>query len=168
MDSTLTELFKHNLWANLRLLDVCAGLNDEQLDTSAPGTYGRVRDTLVHIVGAEERYTSTLAGRVAEQPLGSSSDFPGFDELRQRAHRSGEELIKLADKIQPSQVLQGTRRGTPYTIRAAIFVIQAINHATEHRAHVASILSQLGIAPPILDAWTYGQERGAVDLGSSR
>jgi len=39
---------------------------------------------------------------------------------------------------------------------------------TEHRAHVASILSQLGIAPPILDAWTYGQERGAVDLGSSR
>ena len=46
----LVTLYEHNTWANLRLLDFCAGLSDEQLDASAPGTCGRVRDTLVRIV----------------------------------------------------------------------------------------------------------------------
>ena len=46
----LVTLYEHNTRANLRLLDFCAGLSDEQLDASAPGTFGRVRDTLVHIV----------------------------------------------------------------------------------------------------------------------
>ena len=50
MVSLLVMFYEHNTWANLRLLDFCAGLSDEQLDASAPGTFGRVRDTLVHIV----------------------------------------------------------------------------------------------------------------------
>ena len=37
---TLTTLFSHNLWANLRLLERCAKLSDEQLSTSIAGTYG--------------------------------------------------------------------------------------------------------------------------------
>jgi uncharacterized damage-inducible protein DinB len=50
MVSLLVTLYEHNTGANLRVLDFCAGLSDEQLDASAPGTFGRVRDTLVHIV----------------------------------------------------------------------------------------------------------------------
>ena len=50
MVSLLVTLYEHNTWANLRLLDFCAGLSDEQLDASAPGTFGRACDTLVHIV----------------------------------------------------------------------------------------------------------------------
>jgi uncharacterized damage-inducible protein DinB len=50
MVSLLVTLYEHNTWANLRLLDFCAGLSDEQLDASAPGTFGRVRDTRVHSV----------------------------------------------------------------------------------------------------------------------
>jgi uncharacterized damage-inducible protein DinB len=50
MVSLLVTFYEHNTWANLRLLDFCAGLSDEQLDASAPGTFGRVRATLVHIV----------------------------------------------------------------------------------------------------------------------
>jgi uncharacterized damage-inducible protein DinB len=50
MVSLLVTLCEHNTGTNLRLLDFCARLSDEQLDASAPGTFGRVRDTLVHIV----------------------------------------------------------------------------------------------------------------------
>lgn len=165
MDATLIELFKHNLWANLRLLKVCTGLNDEQLDASAPGTYGRVRDTLVHILAAEQHYTNALAGREAGPPPPVDQGFPGFEELRQRAQRSGEELIEIAGHVQPTQVISGTMRGIPYTIQAMVFVIQAINHATEHRAHVVTILSQAGITPPSLDGWAYGRKRGVVEMG---
>jgi uncharacterized damage-inducible protein DinB len=30
-----------------------------------------------------------------------------------------------------------------------------INHATEHRAQIMAILTQLGITPPELDSWSY-------------
>ena len=35
---TLTTLYRHNRWANLRLLERCAGLSDEQLDATLLGT----------------------------------------------------------------------------------------------------------------------------------
>jgi uncharacterized damage-inducible protein DinB len=54
MAALLVMFCGHNMRANLRLLDFCAGRSDEQLDTSAPGTFGHVRDTLVHIVGDKD------------------------------------------------------------------------------------------------------------------
>jgi uncharacterized damage-inducible protein DinB len=39
-----------------------------------------------------------------------------------------------------------------------ILLTQAINHATEHRAQIMAILTQLGIQPPDLDGWSYFDE----------
>lgn len=158
MSAALAELFQHNLWANLRLIDACAELSDEQLDAGAPGTYGRARDTLVHLVATEERYVTLLTGKQPEQPLRESAGFPGFDVLRERAQRSGEALIQIAQKFRPTRLLRGTYRGEPYTMRAVVPIVQAINHATEHRAHIVTTLSQQGIEPPVLDGWTYDDE----------
>ena len=58
----LAELFRHNLWANLTLIDLCLTLPEEILETNVPGTYGGIRETLTHVVGAEERYLLALAG----------------------------------------------------------------------------------------------------------
>jgi len=53
---TLTTLFHHNRWANLRLLEQCAALTDDQLDATLVGAYGSIRDTLQHIATAERSY----------------------------------------------------------------------------------------------------------------
>jgi uncharacterized damage-inducible protein DinB len=39
-----------------------------------------------------------------------------------------------------------------------IILTQVINHATEHRAQVMVLLTQLGIEPPDLQGWTYFDE----------
>ncbi len=39
----LAELFRHNLWANLTLIDLCLTLPEKILETNAPGTYGGIR-----------------------------------------------------------------------------------------------------------------------------
>jgi uncharacterized damage-inducible protein DinB len=62
-DNPIVTLFRHNLWANLRLLDVCLGLRDEQLDATLVGTFGTIRATLFHIVGAEGYYLNLLTGQ---------------------------------------------------------------------------------------------------------
>jgi uncharacterized damage-inducible protein DinB len=58
---TLTTLFSHNLWANLRLLERCAELSSEQLDAAIPGTFGSIRDTLQHIVTAADKFSRRLS-----------------------------------------------------------------------------------------------------------
>jgi uncharacterized damage-inducible protein DinB len=163
--SPLVELFKHNLWANLRILDSCANLTDEQLDTLVPGTYGNIRSTLLHIFGAEERYVARLAEQ-PRPPAREDEDFPGFDDLRAWATRSGEALIQLAGQGVPQEVLRGNLGdGRPFEIASAIMFTQAINHATEHRAHINTVLTHLGVEPCEIDAWAYGEANGQVKLG---
>lgn len=165
MASKLVEMYRHNLWANLRLLDVCAKLNKTQLQASAVGTYGPIADTLVHIVGGEEYYLVLLTGRGMENRLSPGDEFPGIADLRRRARSSGEGLIAVASRIRSTRVLRGTGRRGPYEMPAVVPLVQAINHATEHRSQVMTILTQLGIEPPELDGWGYARE---ADLLSDR
>ena len=46
MDHPLIELFRHNLWANEKLLAACEKLDEAQMGASVPGVYGTIRDTL--------------------------------------------------------------------------------------------------------------------------
>jgi uncharacterized damage-inducible protein DinB len=156
MNAGLVDFYKHNLWANLHLLDACVHLTDEQLDASAPGTYGRIRDTLVHLFRAEEGYLARLMGRQPEDSL-RLGEFPGIETLREHARRSGEGLIAVADTVDPAQILRGTYRGEPYEMPVMVPLMQAINHATDHRSHIATVLSQLGMQPPDLDVWAYDE-----------
>ncbi len=159
MATILVELYRHNRWANLKLLELCAGLSEDQLDLSAPGTYGRVRDTFVHLVGAEERYVAALGGGQSDRPIREDEPFPGAATLREHAERSGAWLIQFAEENPNGKVLTGTWRGEPYRMAAALLMVQAINHATEHRAHVVSILTQHGVDVPPMDGWVFWEEK---------
>lgn len=157
MTSILQKMFEHNAWANLRLLDACAGLPAAQLDATVPGTYGRIRDTLVHIFGAEKSYLAALTGERPAHAFPPDGGFPGFDALRSAARASGEGLVAVAARPSEDQIIHGERRGEPFSIPASTFMTQAINHATEHRAEIKTILTQQDIEPPNLDGWTFNQ-----------
>ncbi len=155
MNEILVEYFKHNLWANLRLLDACERLTDAQLDASVPGTYGTIRNTLVHLFGAEQRYVTRLSGEQPEEPVRESEGFHSREVLRRSAVRSGEALVALAGRAEPGQVLHVTYHGQPQTLPGFIPFLQAINHATEHRSHISTVLSQQGLEGLAVDAWDY-------------
>jgi uncharacterized damage-inducible protein DinB len=157
MNDGLVDFYKHNLWANLGLLDACAQLTDEQLHTSAPGTYGPICDTLVHLFRAEDSYLARLTGRQPEDLL-RVGDFLGIESLREHAHRSGEGLIAVAGTVVPTDIVRGTYRGEPYELPVMVLLMQSIHHATDHRSQIATILSQLGIEPPDLSVWAYDEE----------
>ena len=155
MPDILEDAFKHHLWANLGILDACAGVGDEVLDASVSGTYGSVRDTLVHMAAAEARYVSHMKGvGDAAQPF-AEGGYPGLPALKESLRASGEALIEMASRSGDNPALHGEARGEKYELRISIFFAQAINHATEHRAHVCTILTQQGIEPPVLDVWTW-------------
>lgn len=157
----LVELFRHNLWANLRLLEACADLDEQQLAATATGTYGSIYDTLTHILRSEQGYLRRLSGKQPENPL-RREDHPDFDALRLHAQHSGEGLIEIAATISPDDVWQvewHDDRVLPVT--GGMLLTQAITHGTEHRAQVMTILTQQGIEPPDLSAWYYVEEHAA-------
>jgi len=43
----------------------------------------------------------------------------------------------------------------PIAVPGWIILVQAVDHGREHRTHIATILTQLGIEPPDMDGWTF-------------
>ncbi|HET8910730.1 MAG TPA: DinB family protein [Ktedonobacteraceae bacterium] len=156
MTTGLPDFFKYNLWANRRLLDACADLTDEQLDATTIGTFGSVREILMHLFAAEEGYAFSFTGTTPQPPLKKIGNFVGFDELRRRAELSGNELIAISEQRDMGQIFY-LDEGT-YEAPAVIVAIQAISHAVDHRSQISTLLTQQGIEPPDMDSWSYNDE----------
>src|SRR5258708_19405526 len=125
MTTGLPDFFQYNLWENLRLLDACAHLSDAQLDATTRGTFGSVRETLMHLFAAEEGYVRSFTGTTPIPPLKELTTFAGLDELRRRAERSGKELITIAQQRDLIQIFY--LDGATYQPPPLALVIQPIH-----------------------------------------
>ena len=158
-DNFLEKLFEHNNWANQKMIEACSALSDEQLDSEPQSiTKGTIRLTLVHLVSAQQNYLRTLT-----LPLGERRDAVtvAFTDLQESAGKSGEGLLALArGKPKPPKDQLETRDG--HLVEPWVLMVQIINHASEHREQISSMLTALGVTPPDLDGWSYGEATNAL------
>jgi uncharacterized damage-inducible protein DinB len=150
--TTLDALFDHNRWANERLLEGCRDLRPEQLAASVEGTYGDLGATLAHIASGEVYYVALLTGWKPATEWQQDDPFPGVEPLLEVVHDAGLRLADAARSIPPDRRIEHDEDGP---VPASIIFVQAIDHATEHRTHARTILSQLGLEPPAVDGWEY-------------
>jgi len=151
---TIQTLFRHHLWANDAVFEVCSQLSDEQLDSQIIGTYGTIRDTLEHLARAERSYLHRLQ---TGQRYPGPSDLGKHTvaELHEMVKTSGAGLIEIAPKIQPEDTLELDWDGEIKAVPSVLILLQSINHASEHREQIKVMLSQIGIQPPEVDGWTF-------------
>jgi uncharacterized damage-inducible protein DinB len=153
----LTHLFQHHLWANLRLLESCSRLSQDQLAFSLPGAYGSIRETLQHIVRAEQSYFSRIStGKSLNRPANPPP--MSFDEMAESLRRTGSGLIDWVSKVQPEDTVILDWEGQPRIAAKTVIVTQVINHAGEHREQIKAMITALGIEPPDLQSWAYFDE----------
>lgn len=158
-ENILTKLFEHNNWANLQIIQACSALSDEQLDAEPQtATKGSIRSTLWHLIESQEDYLSQLMGIEARFSWQAP---PGFDELQQAASSTGEGLIALT-RNESDISLKTPFQKDGYSIEPWVVMVQAINHAAEHREQIKSMLSSLGTPPPRIDGWAYGRVTNAL------
>jgi uncharacterized damage-inducible protein DinB len=157
-ENFLEKLFEHNNWANLQMIQACSVLSDEQLDAEPQSaTKGSIRRTLLHLVHSQLGYLSLLTMPVDERP----DVAPTFAELQESARSSGEGLLALAKGEQkPLKPQLQTTDG--FFVEPWVVMLQVINHATEHREQIKSMLSSLGVTPPDIDGWDYGEATNAL------
>jgi uncharacterized damage-inducible protein DinB len=157
-DEPLVHLFKHNNWANHQIIRACVALTDEQLDAPpASATMGTIRETLTHLVRSQHGYLSILTLPVSERVRIE----PEFAELEAAAAASGAGLLAVArgeTAVMPTPLR--TRDG--YDLEPWVVLNQVINHATEHREQIKSMLTALGVTPPDIDGWDHGLALGAM------
>jgi uncharacterized damage-inducible protein DinB len=167
MSEALLELYRHKTWATLRLIEHCQGLDDKDLDATIPGTYGTIRETLQHLVGAEESYFATLtrdpfrtkkeadayvrADKMSDDPV-------PLKELAERIRRLGPRWEAVAEDADlPGRETTST---DGWRQPGSVLMAQAIHHADDHRTHVLSILGARGLGVPDLDVWSYAESAG--------
>ena len=158
-DNFLVKLFEHNNWANLQIIQTCSILSEAQLDSEPQSaTMGSIRATLMHLVTSQRGYLALLTLPVEARPNTPLE----FAESQESVIKSGEGLLELArdEAVKPIKTKLRTRDG--YFAEPWLVMVQAINHATEHREQIKSMLSSLGITPPEIDGWTYGEAANAI------
>lgn len=158
-ENFLARLFEHNNWANLRIMEVCSTLSNEQLDAEPQSvTRGTIRRTLVHLVSSQYSYLRTLTLPLEERRDSITVDFA---ELEDSVRKSGEALLAFArGEQQPLKSPLQTRDG--YDVEPWVLMVQIINHATEHREQIKSMLTALGVTAPEIDGWDYGLATNAL------
>ena len=147
---------------NRQLAEACRPLSPEQLGATVDGTYGSIAATLVHIANSQVGYAARLLDIPRLESL-PEDPFPGFETLTAR-FAIGDSQLEGAAQSPPDRDVEVTGDDPVGTWRmpVSLFLVQAINHGTEHRSQVATILTQLGIEPPEMDGWAYFDASGQL------
>jgi uncharacterized damage-inducible protein DinB len=156
--SLLDDAMAHHIWATERLIDACKDLTDEQLTTPTPGTYGSILDTFRHFVTSDGWYLTFF--RDDPQRIEEGAEV-GLDELRAAITANGVDWMELlaggldgeTDVVEHDD---GWNFHSPLGFRLA----QVIQHGTDHRSQICTALTSLGVEPPGIDLWAYGEATG--------
>lgn len=163
---TMLRQLLHDIWATERLISHCRTLTDQQLDLTAPGTYGTIRRTLQHIVGADTRYLARIGSPVVDTPFPQDRDVPlEHTAATLEKVKAAVERIFAGTEFDPDRVVVDplTAPTDPaMELEAWMMPAQFVHHGSDHRAHIGTILGVHGIEGPALDVWAYGREIGAI------
>lgn len=158
MEELLLEAFRHNTWANKTLIAYCRDLTPEQMSATPQGTYGTILATLNHIVASDAGYLPRI--KVARPEwAGDDEDIKGLDELDGRVDESAKLWESyLADPLDSKHLL--SLDNGAYEAQASVPIVQALHHANAHREQVCALITALGLQPPDLQAWAFGEATG--------
>ena len=155
------DAFAHHVWATIRLLDVCADLDDAQLATTVPGTYGSILDTLRHLVDGDVFYLNVLRGGRPETFDPDASDIRTL-RAAMEAHDPIWQGLVARDLDAATDVVEYEDGGYETHAPLGIRLAQALYHGTDHRSQVCTALTSLGIEPPAIEAWDIARADGRM------
>jgi len=154
----LQALYDYNYWARDRQLAVCQTLSDDQFTRSLGGSFGTLRDTLKHLLGAEYIWLQRFLGS-------SPRSVPWLDEtatiaaIVTRWKEVEDGMRDFVAGLDPGQLgaplTYQNLKGETWTYPLWQPLVHLANHGTYHRGQVAMALRLLGAAPPAIDFLVY-------------
>ena len=152
----------YGYWANRKLFAVIGQLTPEEFTRDAAGSYGSIRNTLVHMMSAEWGWIDRCGGP-SRGPALKADDYPTFDSIvTQWAIVEGYArgfLATLSDADLGRIVEFDLGPVAVGAVPVGELLQHASTHGVHHRGQVALLLRVLGRAPGNFDLLFYDMEK---------
>jgi uncharacterized damage-inducible protein DinB len=131
--------FKHMAWANGRMLEILSRLSDEAINFSAWNPDWTVGKIAHHIITAEGRLISRIKNQTPPEEFPAPETAHGIHSLVSICKERDDQLLELVNF--PDEAHRFLRYGIEVEFLTSTILVQAVHHATEHRAQIADILA---------------------------
>ena len=161
----LERLLAHMKWANRLTIEHLQTLPDEALKAFATNSEWFVAEIMHHIVEAADNYAYRITNERCDVPgekiqeIESVADLESLKNQAEAIDSALQECVKLDDM----QLEFKNYSGNLVKRWRSTILSQAIHHATEHRAQIASALEAKGFKPvdlDELDLWSFEINNG--------
>jgi uncharacterized damage-inducible protein DinB len=184
-------LCDYNAWANRRILDACTALSPEEFTRDLRSSFRSVQGTLLHIIGGEwfwlerwrgpawtaEEIEKLMAGewflleRWQNRPARARKmdQTPDFADLRGLAEETDAELREFVAGLSGDDLARvfnyPTTEGNPNSQPYWQMIQHVVNHSTQYRGQVTTLLRQSGKTPVATDLILYYREKSGKPPG---
>jgi uncharacterized damage-inducible protein DinB len=151
----LERLYDYGYWANKKIFGVLIQLTPEQFTQNVAGSYGSVRNTMVHILSAEWGWLDRCGGH-ARGPALKAENYPTVDSLIQTWTAVEGHLRSFLASLTDADLVRNIEFTLPNAERAHVMRLgdlmqHGANHGVHHRGQVALLLRSLGFTPGNFD-----------------
>ena len=161
----LKRRYDYSYWANAKLFAVIATLTPDQFTQNVAGTYGSIRNTLVHMMSAEWGWIDRCGGP-ARGPALKADDYPTFDAVTEQwaiVEGYAREFLGTLNDDDLTRIVEFNLGVTGQRAMPVGELLQhGSTHGVHHRGQIALLLRVLGYTPGNFDLLFYDAEKHAV------
>jgi len=161
----LQELYDYGHWANRKLFEGLSQITPEEFTRSVAGSYGSIRNSLVHAISAEWGWLDRCGGPQRGARL-KADDYPTLQsviELSTKVEGHGREFLSNLTDGDLSRIVEFNFGGPEsHSMTVGQILRHGAIHSVHHRGQVALLCRMLGHAPGNFDALFYYAASAAV------
>ncbi|HSV17949.1 MAG TPA: DinB family protein [Casimicrobiaceae bacterium] len=164
-----TTMAYNNAWANHRLLEACASLDQAAFTAPRTGFFPSLKATLNHIVTVDWYYVDALERWQRSQPVNAQPDrffepeepFATCAEVAAAQRSVDQRLIAACSRLADAELEQPVgimRRAGAQHESATRLLAHLFQHQIHHRGQAHAMLAGTSVAPPQLDEFFCANE----------
>ena len=161
----LKVLYDYDNWANRKLFQVIVGLTPEQFTQTVAGSYGSIRNTMVHVVSAKWGWLSRCGGP-ERGPALKPADYPTVESLIETYSKVEVHVCEFLSRLTNDDLDRSVEfvnsRGEKRSMPMGELMQHAANHGVHHRGQIALLLRLLCYTPGNFDILFYHAEKRGI------
>ena len=151
----LKAAFDYGHWANKKLFGVISQLTPEEFTRQVAGSYGSIRNTMVHMLSTEWGWLSRCGGQPQRgEPL-KSDNYPSMESVLDGWDKVEGYLREFLSKLTDDDLTRIVEFALPGSQKRSMALGELMHHAAihgvHHRGQVALLLRLLGKTPGNFD-----------------
>jgi uncharacterized damage-inducible protein DinB len=165
-DRYFSTLARYNRWANRRLYDAVARLDEAEYLKSRPAFFGSIHATLNHILVGDRLWIARIEERTPPKLALDQILYGDLVALRVARIAEDDHILNVVAGLSETRLdgmldyanVKAEKQRTPLRLVLGHF----FNHQAHHRGQVHDMLSQTAVEPPPLDLIYFVRESAAA------